>query len=141
MRWIIRIVAIVVLLAMLTGGYCVYRGLTDSIHAEYVLHAAIMTIELIDEHVTSHDGAWPRSWADLEALPPRERPGMFDWPQESAKVQQYVAVDFSADPQRLAQQSVDEFDAVRPIGPYYPFKDYGGIKALIEHVREQASKR
>lgn len=141
MRWIIRVVALVVLVAVLAGGYCVYRGITDSLHAEHVLHAAMLTVELIDEHVTTHDGAWPRSWADLEALPPHERRGMFEWPRDSVKVKQYVTVDFSADPQRLAEQSVEEFDAVRPIGPYYAFKDYGGVKALIEHVREHASKR
>lgn len=139
MRWIIRVVVVVVLAAVLAGGYCLYRGITDSLHAEHVLHAALLTIDLIDEHVTSHDGTWPRSWAELEALPPRDRPGMFTWPQDSKRVQQYVAVNFSADHERLAQQSVDEFDAVRPIGPYYAFKDRGGVKALLEHIRQRAT--
>src|SRR5262245_8717790 len=115
MRSITRIVSVVVLMAVLAGAYCVYQGIAASLHAEHTLHAAMLTIEVIDEHVTSHDGTWPRSWAELETLPPREW-AMFAWPQDSAKVQQYAAVDFSADPKQLAQQSIDEFDAVRPIG-------------------------
>ncbi len=61
---------------------------------------------------------------------------MYEWPMDSREVQQYVAVDFSADPQRLVKQSVDEFEAVRPIGPYYLFKHYGSVEALLKAVRE-----
>jgi hypothetical protein len=64
---------------------------------------------------------------------------MFDWPKDSHEVQQYVAVDFSADPRQLAEETAAEFDAVRPIGPYYPFKDYGSVGALLETIRSHTS--
>lgn len=60
---------------------------------------------------------------------------MFEWPKDSQEVQKYVTVDFSADPKRLAEQSAAAFDAVRPIGPYYPFKDRWQVKALLETIR------
>jgi hypothetical protein len=140
MRWMIRIAAVVAFTAVLAGGFFVYHGISASLHAEHVLHAALLTVQLLDDYVTTHDGQWPRSWADLETLPPREW-AMFEWPKDSPEVQRYVAVDFSADPQRLAVQSVDEFDAVRPIGPYYPFKDRGTVEALLKSIRERKSDR
>src|SRR3954466_118486 len=108
MRWIIRVAAVVVVIAALAGGFCIYQGVSASLHAEHVLHAALLTVQLVNEHVVQHHGQWPHSWADLEDLPPREW-AMFDWPKDSQQVQKYVVVDFSADPQRLAEQSVEEF--------------------------------
>jgi hypothetical protein len=135
MRRAIGIVAAVAILAGIGAGWCLYRGISASIHAEYALHAALLSVQLLEEYVVKHDGAWPRSWADLEGLPPRDR-AMFRWPRDSHEVQRYVSVDFSADPQRLARQSSGEFEAVRPIGPYYPFKHYGSVDALLKAIRE-----
>jgi hypothetical protein len=129
-------VAVVVAVAV---GWCLYQGASASLHAEHVLHAALLVVELLQEHVEQHDGEWPRSWGDLEALPPR-RWGMFEWPKDSHDIQRYVAVDFSVDPMWLAMQTVDQFDAVRPIGPYYPFKDKGSIAALLKALRERKGK-
>ena len=133
MRYLTRVALIVILIAAVVGGVCIYQGVSASVHAEYVLHAALLTIELLDEYVGVHDGQWPRSWADLEQLPPRE--SMFQWPADSGEVQKYVTVDFAADPKQLAGQMPAEFDAVRPIGPYYPFKDRGQVTAFLKTIR------
>jgi hypothetical protein len=140
MRRVTRAVVAVAVIVALIGGFCVYQGISASLHAEHVLHAALLTVQLLTDHVTSNDGEWPRSWSDLEDLPPREW-AMFEWPEDSSEVQQYVEVDFAADPQRIAEQSVHEFDAVRPIGPYYPFKDRGTVEALLKTIRERESNR
>jgi hypothetical protein len=140
MRWIGCTIIVLVLIAAIFGGFVAYQAITASAHAEHVLHAALLTIELLHDHVTLHDGKWPRGWSDLEDLRPR-RWAMFHWPEDSSRVQQYVQVDFSADPQRIAEQSVEEFDAVRPIGPYYSFKDRGGVEALLKTLRERAANR
>src|SRR4051812_20128304 len=115
MRRAIRIFAVVAVIATIVMGFCVYQGISASVHAEHVLHAAILTVQLLDEYVLLNDGKWPHSWSDLEKLPPRNRTGMFDWPEDSTEVQQYVELDFSVDPQNLAKQSAAEFDALRPI--------------------------
>jgi hypothetical protein len=135
MRWAIRILVVVAVIAAMVAGFCIYHGLSASIHAEHVLHAALLTVQLLDEYVVLNDGKWPRSWSDLEKLPPKHRTGMFGWPEDSAKVQQYVELDFSVDPQNLAKKSADQFDAVRPIGPYYEFRDYGSVEALLKSIR------
>ena len=135
MRWAIRIAVTAVVIAALAIGYCLCQEISASLHAEHVLHASSLTVQLLEDYVVQHDGEWPRSWTDLEGLPPREW-AVFEWPKDSQEVQQYVAVDFSADPQRLAKLKLDEFDAVRPIGPYYPFEDYGSVEALLRTIRE-----
>jgi len=117
------------------GAICVYRGISASIHAEHVLQAAYLSIQLLEEHVRQNHGEWPNSWADLERLPARDW-SMYSWPHDSARVQQFVRVNFAIDPDRLARQSIDEFDAVRPIGPYYPFHDTGRVAALIRAIGE-----
>lgn len=133
-RWAIRVFVVSVIAVCLAGGWCVYQGVSASIHAEHVLHAAALTLDLLGDYVTLNDGQWPRSWHDLEKLPPRER-STFKWPADSQEVQRYAAVDFSADPQRLAQQNADEFDALRPIGPYFSFN--ADIEALLDTLRER----
>jgi hypothetical protein len=134
MRWVIRVIVILIVAVIVVSGFCLYRGVSDSIHAEHVLHGALLTVQLLDDYVVMHDGDWPKSWTDLERLPSRES-AIFEWPKDSKKLQEYVEVDFSADPEHLAKQNVDEFDAVRPIGPYYPFKDRGSVEALIKSIR------
>ena len=138
MRWATRIIVILVVVAALVLGFCVYRGISSSLHAEHVYHAALLTIGLLDDYVKQHDGDWPSSWAELEELPNREG-GMYEWPTDSREVQQYVSVDFSADPERLLRQKVGEFDAVRPIGPYYPFQDNGRVIEHLETIREHSA--
>jgi hypothetical protein len=135
MRWLFRIVLAVVIIAVLVGAFCVYQGVSTSLHAEHVFHAAILTVQVLDEYVAQHDGQWPRSWRALEQLPPKQRVSMYEWPQDSQEVKKYVTVDFSANPQRLAKQTPAEFDAVRPIGPYYPFKDSWQVKTLLDTIR------
>lgn len=139
MRRIVRVAAFIALILAGVAGWCVYQGVSASVHAEYVLHAALLTVQLLEEYVVQHDGAWPRSWSDLETIPPRER-GLFDWPKDSREVQRYVEIDFSANPERLAKQGIEGFDAVRPIGPYYGFKDSHEVKALLKALRERKVK-
>ncbi len=139
MRLANRIAVTVVVAAGLAIGFWLYLGISSSLHAEHVLHAALLTVGLLDEYVDQHDGQWPRGWAELEGLPRREW-AMFEWPKDSREVQRYVTVDFAADPKRLAKQSVDEFDAVRPVGPYYPFKEHGSMAALLSTIRKHADQ-
>ena len=140
MRWVIRFVVVVAVIAAMAVGFCLYQGITTSLHAENVLHAALLTVQLLNEYVILHDGKWPQSWSDLEKLPPKERMGMYDWPEESREVQQYVEVDFSADPESVAKHGVAEFNAVRPIGPFYPFKDRGSVEELLKAIRKHTSQ-
>lgn len=139
MRWVIRIAVGVLLIAVLAIGYCVYRGISDSLHAEHVLHAALITAGLLDDYVAQHNGEWPHSWTDLEHSRPGQG-GIFEWPKDSLEMQKYVEIDFRADPRVLAKQTADEFDAIRPIGPYYPFRDRWQIAHLMQTIREHSTQ-
>jgi hypothetical protein len=104
------------------GLTLIYTAVSESLTAERAFHANSLVVELLREYVVSHNGRWPRSWRDLERLPRREC-SMFRWPADSEVVRRYVSVDFGADPEKLATESVEEFAAVRPRGPCYPYDE------------------
>jgi hypothetical protein len=139
MRWAIRVGAFVIVAVGLAICWSLYQGVSASLHAERGLHASLLTVQLLEDYVVRHDGEWPHSWTDLEGLPPRQW-AWYEWPKDSREVQRFVAVDFSADPRRLAMEGIEEFDAVRPIGPFYPFKDYGSVESLLGSLRERIGR-
>ncbi len=61
---------------------------------------------------------------------------MFRWPRDSHEMQRYISVDFSADPHRLARQSSSECEAMRPVGPYYPFRHYGVVNSIVNKIHK-----
>jgi hypothetical protein len=121
--WRRRVVLALVMLLLFAAGavaWCIYVAVSQSLHAEAALHATNEACELVTEYARQHHGAWPRSWQDLERLSmPIDRFNVFPWPKESQRLQQYVTIDFSADPELLAKQSVDDFEAIKPIGPVF----------------------
>ncbi len=66
---------------------------------------------------------------------------MYRWPTDATILRQYVWVDFDADLDKLAAQTRDEFDAVRPLGPYYPFKHRGQVDELLDTIRQLRAKK
>ena len=133
---IVRFAIAIVLAILLIGLWLAYVGVSTSLRAECALHANCLVIELITEYAANNNGAWPRSWHDLEMLPSRQH-AMFQWPADREKVEQYVLVDFEADPDKLAMESVENFKAVKPIGPYYSYDNE--IEHLL-HVIQQTRK-
>jgi hypothetical protein len=104
------------------------------------LHATNEACELTMEYVQQHNGAWPRSWHDLERvhLPPNKS-NVYRWPEDSKQLRQFVTIDFAAEPEQLTKQTVADFEAIKPIGPSFPYKDDGRVLALLESLR--ASRR
>lgn len=135
MRKIIPALALLAAVATLVVGWIAYHALSAAGHAEHALHAQLVTFPALKAYVVLHDGAWPRSWADLEQIP-SESPSMYQWPRDSAEVQKYVAIDFSADPDRLLKHGPSGFDAVRPIGPSYPIDRYRLVEGLLDAIRD-----
>jgi hypothetical protein len=97
-----------------------YRGITTSLRAEITLQANRFVFRLVEQFVVANH-RWPLSWAELEQEKMTWEGGQFgaDWPAESPKVQQFVSIDFAADPARVVQQAPMDFAAIRPIGPCY----------------------
>jgi len=111
----------------------IYCGISESLTAERSLHANLLVVDLLREYVVSHKGAWPGSWEDLEEVPGRRR-AMFQWPEDKENVRHYVLVDFAADPDKLAKQSVEQFVAVQPRGPCYSYD--AEVAQLLDAIRE-----
>lgn len=130
------IVSVVVSVSIAVG--VLYCGIRWALTAECSLHATLLVVDLVREYVIDHQGAWPRSWEDLERLPPRQR-AMFQWPADSEAVQRYVSVDFRADPKKLATESLEQFVAIQPRGPCYPYNHYPEIAELLDAIRKTQS--
>lgn len=139
-KWCCGLAILVIAVGVVSFYY--YAG-TQALKAEERLQSTLYTIRLVDLYVQAH-GKWPASWHELEtvAIPPQlvtttytNGEGMYAWPQSSKHFQQYVIVDFSANPGEIAEQTSEEFVAVRPSGVHYPYEKYGFIQELQQTLR------
>lgn len=130
-------------------------GLYVAGQAERNLHATLFTISLVERFVAT-SGRWPRSWEELEqvaisnAAPDpltNETTALriggahgYDWPAASSEIQRRVFVDFNADMMMVANQRPVTFEAIRPIGPRYEYRDYGYVESLQTTIRSAARR-
>jgi hypothetical protein len=140
----------VVFAAICLGAAMAYIGISTSLQAEENLHSTIFVIRLVEQFVAEQK-RWPRSWEELESLPfssdaPRPGNGQlsviriggqhgYEWPATSKDLQRRVSIDFDADQEKVAGQDPMNFSAIKPIGPYYEYRDYGFVQSLQEAIR------
>jgi hypothetical protein len=136
---LIRSFAIAVLLLICVVGVMIYLGASVSLRAEKALHAINLVTIVVDEYVEK-EGSWPQSWDDLTSRTDGRNYSMYAWPDDFAKIQEFVEIDFKSDPTVLASQTVDQFDAIRPIGAHYPFKVDGHVEKLLNTLRNTVGK-
>jgi hypothetical protein len=96
-RWTIRSILFFIVAGIAFGLWCAYDGISASLHAERVLGATRWTIEAAEDYVKAHDGAWPRSWEDLEQSSNHMK-DVYGMTGGRKHVQEFVSVDFGADP-------------------------------------------
>ncbi|WP_417393174.1 hypothetical protein [Gimesia sp.] len=151
-----RIAPFVVVAALFGIAWLVYYGISVSIRAEHNLHSTLYVVRLVDEFVYENQ-RWPKSWTELEqmkysgdAYTPRNgelnalRVGgamTFQWPADSLTLQHRVTINFDADPNDIVDRNPMDFDAIKPIGPYYEYRDYGIVDSLQETVRDVLDKK
>jgi len=139
--------AVVLILVIVGIGL---RAAHEAWQAEQNLHSTLFVIRLVDRFV-QEKGRWPESWAELEAFPfgsesPRSgAPGTniiriggamdFKWPEQSAELQQRVAIDFVVDEAHVAEVDVVEFQPIHPVGPCFNYWKYGFLEELQESLR------
>ncbi len=117
------------------GAAIIYHAASVAIQAENNLHATLFAIRLVDRFV-SERGRWPRSWAELEGVSIGEGWLGKEWPAASPELQRRVFIDFGIKPLDVSGQDPMTFTAIRPIGPYFEYRDYGGVKSLQETIRK-----
>ena len=64
---------------------------------------------------------------------------MYRWPEDREKIKQYVSVDFAADPDWLAIQSPEQFNAIQPTGPCYSYE--GEVARLLDAIRQSRQNK
>jgi hypothetical protein len=133
-RWTIRAVLLGIVVLVAGGLWCVYLGVSESLHAENGLHATQYTFEAVEDFLKKHDGEWPRSWKQLEQSSP-QMSDVYESVGGPDKVEEFVAVDFDADPDRLAKQTQEEFQAIKPVGSFYGSYKFR-IPSLLESLRQ-----
>ena len=55
-------------------------------------------------------------------------------------MQRRVEIDFNADLNDIAEQNSMTFDAIKPIGPFYEYRDYGIVDSLQQTILECLEK-
>lgn len=138
-RRILQFVLAGLIVLVCGAAWVVYHNLSRALAGERCLDASLLVVAVLRDYVVISDGSWPRSWSELERMPARQH-SMYRWPTDAAIVRQYVWVDFDADLDKMAAQSRDEFDAVKPIGPCYPFKHHGQVDELLDTIRQLRAK-
>ena len=141
LRWLVRLLIVLFLAALLAGGWFAYHCATVALRDEENLHASLFTIWLVDEFVRKQ-GRWLHSWQELEqiktdTLSPAPGCHGYDWPNDSPHIQECVQIDFNADPKKLIDEPTMQFSAIKPIGPYFEYRDYGFVDELKKTLRER----
>ena len=137
-RWLVRVIVAAVLLVAVAIGVCAYLGISTSLHAEKTLHAINLVTVVVDRFI-QQEQRWPNSWDDLRSVQTVDAPSMYSWPDDADIIQEFVTIDFNGDLTVIALQTADDFDAIEPIGSYYPHKDYGFVDSLIESAKTATS--
>jgi hypothetical protein len=154
-RNIKRLALLVLAVLVIAGVWIIYNGISTALRAEHNLHSTLYVVRLVDEFVYENK-RWPESWDELEKLKftgnaytPRNgelnalRIGgaiEFQWPDSSLTMQRRVEIDFNADLNDIAEQNSMTFDAIKPIGPFYEYRDYGIVDSLQQTILECLEK-
>jgi hypothetical protein len=142
---------LVVLVTIVIGIGMAINAARVAYKSEENLHAAQCVIRVVEQFVYEN-GRWPDSWQELESvsltgndLSPMNAwvatlgPGQYNrfaWPRASKHLQACIEVDFKADTRQIVQQDCMEFDAIKPRGPYFEYRDYGFVASLQETLRQ-----
>jgi hypothetical protein len=141
-----RLIGIAVTM-LLIGAICVgvgmiYVGVSRSLRAEENLHATLFVIRVVEQFV-DENGRWPKSWQELERIKVPNSPvsplndvvysggqGGYAWPAATAQLQERVTIDFQVDQMAIIGQKLMDFQAIKPIGRCYEYRDYGFVSSL-----------
>jgi hypothetical protein len=139
-QWFGRAGIVAVLLAAGVGILvCVYLGIS-ALQAEKSLHAVNLVTAVVDRFI-QQEKRWPTSWDELRAINAVDVPSMYSWPDDSEAVHELVVINFDVDLTKIAAQTAEDFDAIRPIGSCFPYKDFRYVDSLIKNAKATADSR
>lgn len=113
-----------------------------SLDAERNLEATRFVIRLVEKFVKNNK-RWPASWQELEALKPpnhlqsEQLAAMFGpWPGCAEEVKKRVTINFQADVKDIVSRDRMVFEAIKPNGRHYEYRDYGDVDELQRTLRQ-----
>lgn len=136
-RLVMRAVLVVLAVAAVAGGVCLYLGISTSLHAENTLHAILATVKDVERFVAA-ERRWPNSWAELGPYSEEASNDAEAWRAESQRRQTYMQIDFDSGLEDIASQTPEHFTAIYPTGAYYPYTHYGLLETLLDTARQVA---
>ena len=139
MRIAVRVATGVALIALTTGAWMAYQGISVSLQAENTLHATIFTVRLVQQFVAENK-RWPKSWTELESISDPDPASRYMWPAAPNELQRRVTIDFAANPLKVADQDPWDFKAIKPIGPCYPGAEHSFVVSLQDTIRDSIRK-
>ncbi len=137
-RTVIGLVVTAGLLFAAGFAWCLYQGVSTSLEAEKTLHAILLTTTVVD-HYVQQEHHWPESWAALHKVASVKEPSCYDWPADAETMQHFISINFDMTLSDVASQTIEQFDAITPKGPCYPYQDQCQVKALIDTAKKVVS--
>jgi hypothetical protein len=151
-RWYVVFAFIAI---VIVGAWLIHRGIAESSQAKENLYSTLFTIRLVEQFV--HDyGRWPQSWRELEQMPDPATSTLplnetlaaariggahsYEWPAQSTQLQDRVTIDFSADSNTIINQDPMQFQAIKPRGPHYEYRDYGFVESLQSTLKDAVAR-
>lgn len=120
-----------------------FWGVHISLDAERNLHTTRFVIRLVEKFVQDNK-RWPVSWQELEATKPPEHnqseqlAALFGpWPECAKEVEKRVSIDFQADVEKIIREDAFVFEAIKPVGRHYEYRDYGDVNELQRTLRQR----
>jgi len=104
-----------------------------SLEAERTLGASYLVLDILTAYV-QQKSAWPASWSDLVPISPHAQYSGLDWPADADDIRRRIDLDFTLCVSEVAAMDVEDFTAVRPLGPNYGLHE-GRIKQLLQVAR------
>lgn len=128
-------VVVVVVFAVLISVIAAYTRFQLGPDKENYVVRALFSI--VENYVETHDGQWPESWEDLERLP---ETGEWYEPMNFELAREVASIDFNADVKELAQQSPEQFTAIKPRKPVLDYRSDPRVTSLLETIRRTNKK-
>ena len=117
--------------------YFAYRGY-EALNRSHSFVVGREAVAMIEEYVKLHDGAWPRSWSDLEKFEVNRssRSSLLKSEKSFDTLRKIIVCDFTANSCDLARSTLQDFDAIRSTDPDYEgYKEDWEIASLLKALR------
>lgn len=123
------------------GGMLLWLGygIHVSLEAENTLHAYILVLDVVEQHVLQHDGRWPKSWEELDLSKPAKGQGIWMWPDDRARIAERIQIDFMLTTVQVVKMTPENFSAIHQVWPNYGPRE-SELAVFLENMRKSIAQ-